>query len=166
MFERNIQLKPLTKEAFAEFGDVIEIEGAKHFSINSGAVERYHDLAKVETDEEGRVIISIVSCNEVSELPYQVKVIERHPLGSQAFIPLCPAKMIVVVVLPSDKPDFDGLQAFISNGEQGINFNRGVWHMPLISTQKDQRYLVVDRGGDGNNCDTMKIDEQKIIVCE
>ena len=166
MSEIRFKLEPLTQQAFAPYGDVIEIEGAKHFPINMGTIERYHDLANVEVDVEndGRAIISIMACNKTSELPYQVKVIERHPHGSQAFIPMSPIVIAIAVAEPGDNPDPTRLRGFITNGTQGVNYRARVWHMPLISSRQDQQYLIVDRGGPGQNCDEIFIDDQVIVI--
>ena len=168
MTETRIKLEPLTKEAFALFGDVIEIDGAHHFPINAGAIERYHDLAEVDVGvySGGRAIISIIACKQSSQLPYRVKVIERHPEGSQAFIPLGTVPLVIVVGEPGDYPDPVKLRAFISNGRQGVNYRRGVWHMPLISGIEHQQYLIVDRGGPGQNCEELHIDNQVIVIHE
>jgi ureidoglycolate lyase len=166
MSEIRIKLEPLSRESFAAFGDVIDIEGAKHFPINAGTIERYHDLADIDVGVEsgGRAIVSIMTCNQTSELPYQIKVMERHPLGSQAFVPMKPIPMAIAVALPGDNPDFSQIRGFISNGTQGVNFKPGVWHMPLISTCLNQQYLIVDRGGAGDNCDEIEIKNQVIVV--
>lgn len=161
-----LQLEPLTRDAFAPFGDVIEIEGARHFPINGGTIERYHDLANIDIDSEagGRPIISIMRCNETASLPYRVRVIERHPRGSQAFVPMSPIRMIVVVTSPGDDPDPSSLRAFMSDGTQGVNYRAGVWHMPLISERQDHCYLIVDRAGPGDNCDEYALDAHDIVV--
>ena len=162
--QTRIPLEPLTREAFAPFGDVIEIAGARHFPINRGTIERYHDLANIDLDAEGRAIISIMACNEVSSLPYRVEVIERHPLGSQAFVPLDPIRMIVAVIEPGDDPDPATMRAFVSDGRQGVNYRAGVWHMPLISERPGQQYLIVDRAGPGANCDELELVAPPLIV--
>ena len=160
-----LHAQPLSKESFSPYGDVIEIDGANHFPINAGKIERYHDLARVELDaaQEGRVLISIVKCNEPSRLPYRVEVVERHCLGSQAFIPLKPAQMVVVVGPAVESVQADQMKAFVSNGNQGINYRRGVWHMPLIAFGEDQQFLVVDRGG-GEDCEEIRFKDVDLIV--
>lgn len=162
----NLTAEPLTRTAFAPYGDVIESEGAKHFSINAGAIERFHDLASVDVgvEEQGRTLISIARCNEPSALPYRVPFVERHPLGSQAFIPLDATPLIVVVAPPGESVDPHELRAFASNGHQGINYRRGVWHIPLISLERGQQMLIVDRGGPGQNCDEFYFDGAEIVV--
>ena len=163
-----IKLEPLTRENFAPYGDVIETRDAKHFPINAGTIERYHDLADVDVgvDNGGRAIISIMACTETSSLPYQVKVIERHPQGSQAFVPMNPIPMVVAVASPGDNPDLTSIRGFISDGTQGVNYRPGVWHMPLISTREGQQYLIVDRAGPGNNCDELFIEDQAVVIHE
>lgn len=163
---QTITAVPLTQEAFAPFGDVIEINGVKHFSINDGAIERYHDLATVDMGEENdaRPLISILSSNSVTSLPAQIKLVERHPLGSQAFVPMCDSPMVVVVALAGETVRVENLHAFVTNGQQGINYRPGIWHMPLVAPKLEQRWLVVDRGGSGNNCDELYFEGDPIYV--
>lgn len=153
MSTRLIQVEPLTREAFAPFGDVIEADGTQHFPINRGTVERFHDLAAVDVGDDGRPLISIVECRQASRFPVPVPLVERHPLGSQAFIPMGEALMCVVVAAPGESVAPGDLRAFLSNGRQGVNYHPGTWHMPLVAFATGQRFLVVDRGGSGENCD-------------
>lgn len=157
---------PLTREGFAAFGDVIEVAGADHFPINEGRVERYHDLAAVaiDVDTGGRPLISIFKANEKTTLPAQVRVVERHPRGSQAFIPMHAEPMVVVVAPAGEGVRPQDLRAFISNGQQGVNYHTGVWHMPLIASEVGQQSLVVDRGGPGDNCDELYLEDEVIFV--
>lgn len=157
---------PLTREAFAPFGDVIEMDGAKHFSINAGAIERFHDLASVDVgvEEGGRALISIARCNHRSSMPYRVPFVERHPLGSQAFIPFNETPLIVVVAPAGEAVDPRDILAFVSNGRQGVNYSRGTWHIPLISLEEGQQMLIVDRGGSGKNCDEYHFPDDEIVV--
>lgn len=166
MSGHRLQLEPLNRDAFAPYGDVIEIDGARHFPINQGKIERYHDLARLDIDSEagGRPAISIMACNRVTTLPCDVTVVERHPHGSQAFIPLTPARMIVVVGIAGDDPRPEDFRAFASNGEQGVNYHAGVWHMPLICEQADYRFLIVDRTGPGPNCDEVGFDAGALVI--
>jgi ureidoglycolate lyase len=158
-------IEPLTEEAFADFGDVIDTQNANHFLINEGRVCRYHDLARVELGgDNSRALINIFECNIASEFPLTVSVIERHPLGSQAFYPLTPVKFVVVVGKAGMVPGSSELRAFETNGEQGVNYHSGVWHMPLVVDQAGLKFLVVDRGGDGNNCEEFHFDNEVIHV--
>ena len=166
MSGRRIRVQPLGRDAFAPFGDVIEIDGARHFPINQGRIERYHDLARVEIDSEdgGRPVISIMTCNQATRLPCDVTVVERHPRGSQAFVPLASGRMIIVVAAATDDPRPEDFSAFFTNGMQGVNYHAGTWHMPLICEQQEQRYLIVDRAGPGQNCDEVEFAPGSLIV--
>jgi ureidoglycolate lyase len=166
MARLNLKPAPLTREAFAPFGDVIETEGAKHFGMNADAFQRFHDLARVDVGSEtgGRTLISIVQCMLPSSTPCRVPFMERHPLGTQAFIPFDQTPLILVVAPAGEVVDPRDVQAFVSSGQQGINYHRGVWHMPMISLVAGQRMLVVDRGGPGDNCDEFHFAGDDIVV--
>ena len=161
----DLRLEALTKEAFTPFGDVVEIADVRHFSINQGSVERYHDLANLDVLEEGgRPLVSIVCCNDLASLPYTLPLMERHPLASQSFIPMDETPMVVAVAEPGDDLRPQNIRAFISNGQQGVNYARGVWHMPMIFLKETQRMLVIDRGGNGHNLDEHTFDDWEIVL--
>ena len=145
-----LNIEPLTQESFAPFGDVIETQGRDWFPINGGNTERYHALGDVQIDEIGKPIISIFRATPLT-LPLTIEMMEHHPLGSQAFIPLAQEKFLIVV---ANKGEFDtkNIRVFLSNGHQGVNYHRSVWHHPIIALDKVSDFLVVDRAGDGNNC--------------
>ncbi len=154
--------QPLTCEAFAPFGDVIEKEGAKHFPINNGNTERYHDLATVDvSDLDGRAIINIFHAQPL-EYPLNIKLVERHPLGSQAFIPMSDHPFYVIVGPFGDDISANKLQAFVTNGQQGVNYHKGIWHHPIMAQVSACDFLVVDRGGDGHNCDEHSFENMTI----
>jgi ureidoglycolate lyase len=147
---RIITAQPLTRENFAEFGDVIEIGGDSHYPINGGKAERYHGLATAEAQgPNAQVLISMVRGTPY-EFPLQLSMVERHPFGSQAFIPLSPRPFVVIVCY--DGGDGPGTpHAFLTSPGQGINYPRNLWHGVLTPVGKPQDFLVVDRGGDGSN---------------
>lgn len=147
-----LPIELLTREAFAPFGDVIELIGAKHFPINGGTTERFHDLANIDLGPAGGRTLVNVFRGQARKLPYEVKMLERHPLGSQAFIPLT-AMPYLVVVAPAGELDVSQMRAFVTQGWQGVNYARGVWHHPLLALSETSDFIVVDRGGDGHNCD-------------
>lgn len=150
--------EPLTAEAFAAFGDVIETEGATHFPINEGTVERFHDLAHIDTGPgDGRPVVSIFIAQPWPR-PIIIGMMERHPSGSQAFIPLQNQNYLVVVGEGETSPP-QRLRAFLAAGAQGVNYRRNVWHHPLLALERDSRFLVIDRGGDEGNLEEVKLGE-------
>lgn len=153
-----LEAKPLTREAFAPFGDVIDTAGARHYPINDGTIERFDDLASIDVGDDGRVVVGIVECTRPTRLPAAVKRVERHPAGSQAFIPVGAVVMCVVVAPPGDTVKPEELRAFVSNRRQGVNYRRGTWHMPLAALATGQRFIVIDRGGPGSNCEELEFD--------
>jgi ureidoglycolate lyase len=162
-----IPVQPLSRDAFAPFGDVIETEGARHYPINAGHAERYHDLAKIEcTAEGGRPLLNIFRAKPFP-LPLRVQLMERHPLSSQAFMPMSDAKFLVIVAERSKKPESSDLRAFLTNGRQGINYRPGTWHHPLVSLSPAD-YLIVDRQGPGEgrdqDYDEVLFKDQEIVV--
>jgi ureidoglycolate lyase len=155
--------KPLTREAFAPFGDVIETEDAESYLINEGTTERFHDLAKVELGG-GRALINIFRA-QPRPSPIAIRMMERHPLGSQAFVALERRPFLVVVALPGAPPEAAALRAFITDGNQGVNYHPGVWHHPVLALLQETDFLVVDRGGPGANCDEVPLPEGIFLVC-
>lgn len=145
-----IAIEPLTREAFAPFGAVIETAGAESFPINAGKCLRYHDLATVEVaGENARPVINIFR-GQPYALPLELKMVERHPLGSQAFMPLSDRPFLVIVA--ADMADGPARPlAFRTAPGQGVNIARNVWHGVLTPLDIATDFLVVDRAGDGNN---------------
>ena len=155
---RIVSARPLTREAFAGFGDVIETDGAEHFAINNGKCERFHDLAKVEAaGPGGRVLINIFRGTPYA-MPLALSLVERHPFGSQAFMPLSPRPFLVIVC--PDTADGPGRpQAFVTAPGQGVNYARNTWHAVLTPIGEPQDFLVVDRGGEGSNLEEFTFPE-------
>lgn len=150
-----LQLKaePLTAGAFAPFGDVIDARTSTSFPINAGRTQRHHDLAKVETlGENARTLINIFVSQPVT-LPLELTFLERHPQGSQAFMPLHEERFIIVVAPPGEHIENSDVRAFVTDGRQGVNYHAGTWHAVQSVLDREGEFLVVDRGGDGNNCD-------------
>jgi ureidoglycolate lyase len=148
----SLSIRPLSRGEFAPFGDVIEADEAKSFPINAGKCIRYHDLAKVETSgPEARTLVSLLR-GEPYQIPLTLTMVERHPLGSQAFIPLTENSFLVVVA-----PDEDGEpgepMAFETAPGQGVNIARNVWHGILTPLHSVSDFVVIDRGGSGCNLD-------------
>ncbi len=158
---RILKVEPLTRAAFAPFGDVIEPEAAQAvFAINHGTTQRFHDLALIDTlSAGGRPIVSLCRA-QPRELPFVINLLECHPLGSQAFIPLSDHPFLVVVALNPDTPP----RAFLARGGQGVNYRRGAWHHPLIALDALSDFLIIDRGGGGNNCDEVLLPMEYEVV--
>jgi len=163
MSERRIRPVPLTAERFAPYGDVIEASRAATTGMNEARFERFDDLCHLDAGG-GRLAVSVVCARVPSALPYRVDFVERHPLGTQAFVPLSPCRMIVMVAPAGESVEADELVAFESNGRQGINYHRGVWHMPLIAFDAEQRFLLLDRAAGEPNCDIHTLDEPVLLV--
>ena len=153
----SLRPEPLTSERFAPYGDVIEASLNKSDAMNEARFERFDNLCDVDLGD-GDVAISVARCRTPTSLPLRIDMIERHPLGSQAFVPLTPCRMVVVVAPPGAGVDASRLRAFVTNGRQGINYHRGTWHMPLIAFEAGQEFLVVDRGGEAPNCEQHMLD--------
>ena len=147
---KTLALEPLTREGFAPFGDVIELEGARQLLINGGTTTRFHDLARIDVAAgQGQALLSLFRA-QPRALPMLLTMMERHPLGSQAFVPLGAQPYVVVVAGDLDgRPH--GLRAFLTQGWQGVNYARGVWHHPLLALSCVSDFVVVDRGGPGLN---------------
>ena len=161
-----LKAEPLTRERFAPYGEVIETARDKSDAMNEARFQRFDDLCNVEMIEDGKVAVSIARCRTPTSLPLKLDMLERHPLGSQAFVPLKPCKMVLVVAPPGESVDASALRAFVSNGRQGFNYRRGTWHMPLISFEEGQEYLIIDRGGSEANCETHTLDENIFVEAD
>lgn len=141
---QDIRISPLTAEAFAPFGDVLNCHGDPDKMINAGLCGRFHDRAQIDV-VSGRVGVSLFR-SALRQLPYQCDMVERHPDGSQAFIPMSMDPFLVIVADASLTP-----QAFLTAPGEGINFHRGTWHGVLTPLSGPGLFAVIDRIGDGAN---------------
>ncbi|MGB0867705.1 MAG: ureidoglycolate lyase [Granulosicoccaceae bacterium] len=154
---RTLTPVPLTAEVFAPYGQVLDITQAEQLSINQGLTTRFHDMAQVRFDGEGaKTLINIFRSTPVS-FPHRVQIMERHPLGSQAFYPIGGARFMVLVAPAGDSVRAEDLQLFITNGQQGVNFNPNTWHHYQLALDQISDFLVVDRGGEGNNLEEVEL---------
>lgn len=155
--------QPLTASAFAPFGDVIEANPATMRLINGGTTERFHGLAAPDVVGEGaRVIINIFR-GQPRAFPYQITLMERHPLGSQSFSPLSGRPFLVAV--SADEAGRPGRpHVFRARGDQGVNYRRNVWHHPLMAMDQVSDFLIVDRDGPGNNLEEFVFDQPFTIL--
>ena len=157
-----LDIQPLTKAAFAPFGEVIEADPAAMRFISNGTTERFHALASADVVGEGaRVIINLFR-GQPRDFPYTVGMMERHPFGSQSFSPISGRPFLVVV--SEDEGGKPGRpQVFLARGDQGVNYGRNVWHHPLMSLGAVSDFLVVDRDGPGNNLEEYFFDTPFVI---
>jgi len=143
-----IPIEPLTAASFEPFGEVIEVDGPATMTINRGKCHRHHDLAKLDV-VDGAVGISLFNATAY-DLPLTLDLVERHPLGSQAFLPMSNIPFLVIVAEDeNDKPVKP--RAWLSNGSQGVNYHRSTWHGVLTPLHEPALFCVVDRIGDGAN---------------
>jgi ureidoglycolate lyase len=155
MPERSLAAQPLTAEAFAPFGDVIEAAGSS-FPINGGMCDRFHDRARMEFLGDGRAGISL-GYGRPYPLPHRFDLLERHPLGSQAFVPMTEDPFLVVVA-PDENGHPGTPTAFLTGVGQGVNYLRNVWHGVLTPLGRAVPFLIVDRIGTGNNLEEFRYD--------
>jgi ureidoglycolate lyase len=161
-----LKAEPLTAEVFAPFGDVIQTAGRAPRVINEGTCERFDDLASVDVlANGGRPLMSIFKAAP-RPLPFAVRVLERHPLSSQAFYPLDGVPFLVVVAEDGDAgtPCSTQIRAFRAAGDQGVSYRRNTWHHALLAIGQTSRFLVVDRGGPGDNCDEVAVDPVVLVT--
>ena len=158
-----INPKPITKDNFSNFGDMITTNDIKPLEINNGYAKRFDGIANVDTSKDnGETIISIFSALKRS-FPMKIDMMEKHPLGSQAFVPMKETTFLVFVAPKGNKPDLNKIEAFIVPPGIGVNYNPGTWHFPLISTE-NMNFLVIDRKGSGDNLVIENLDKEKIIL--
>ncbi|NKE67923.1 ureidoglycolate lyase [Ramlibacter sp. RBP-2] len=145
---RWLTVEPLEAPAFLPFGDVIEAgRPGKHRTINEGFAERFDDLARLDTGRQGgRPVVSVFRARP-RPLPLQLRLVERHLLGSQAFVPMRSQRFLVVVAPAGPGPSAAQLRCFMAGPGQGVNYAAGTWHHPLIALDQGGDFLVVDRGG-------------------
>lgn len=150
---RKMRPVPLTKQAFAPFGDVVEMDGAQHFTINQGFAERFNDLANVDVAMDGGSTNISICVASPRPMPIAIKVMERHPLGSQIFHPLQNKPWLILVC--TDPHNVESYHAFTASGGQGVNYARNVWHHPLLVLDQDSHFLIIDRKGPGDNLEEL-----------
>ena len=160
-----IIIKPveITRENFAPYGELISSDNIKSIDINAGYAKRFDNLANINTSRnEGKTIVSIFSAIKRT-FPMKIDMMEKHPLGSQAFIPMKETTFIAFVAPLGEKPEINKIESFIISPGKGINYKPGIWHFPLISTE-DMNFLVVDRKGAGNNLIIYNFEKEKVIL--
>ena len=158
-----IKPKKITRKNFKKFGDLISTKNIKAININNGYAKRFDNLCKINTSlKKGNTIMSIFSAKK-RKFPMKIDMMEKHPLGSQAFVPMSETSFLVFVAPKGKKPNIKKIESFIVPKQNGINYKPGIWHFPLISL-KNMNFLVIDRKGKGNNLVIYKFKNEKILL--
>ncbi len=162
---KRIVPQPLNANDFAPFGDVIQLRDTPDMIINQGLCGRHHDLADIQIDDAGHAGISLFDA-QPRTLPYELDLLERHPFGSQAFLPLSPTSFLVIVA-PDDGGTPGRPQAFLTAPGQGINLHRNIWHGVLTPLSSPGIFAVIDRIGPrdkpDNNLQEYRLDQPYLI---
>lgn len=157
-----IRAAPLTPGAFAPFGDVLDAAGEADRIINAGLCGRWHDRARLDFGPDGRAGISIFRAEPLG-LPHRVDLVERHPFGSQAFVPMAEAAFLVVVA--GDDGGRPGmLHAFVAGPGQGVNILRNTWHGVLTPLAPPGLFAVIDRIGPGANLEEFRLNPPPVVI--
>lgn len=157
-----IRAEPLTREAFLPYGDVLETGGITPETINFGNTQKYGSLAEIFSVDGAPGQISIYRSRAI-ELPFRIRVMESHPLGSQAFYPLHQRPFPVVVAPPGPAPGPADIEVFLTSGGQGVSLHTGVWHHYQLTLQEDSEYIVIDRAGADDNYREHRLSEEVIL---
>ena len=153
----------ISRSSFSAYGDLISTDDINPMDVNAGYAKRFDNLANVDTsNNEGKTIVSIFSALKRT-FPMKIDMMEKHPLGSQSFIPMKETTFLSFVAPAGESPEISKIQSFIIPPKTGINYKPGIWHFPLISTE-DTNFLVIDRKGDGNNLIIHNFEKEKIIL--
>ena len=155
---KTLKLSPeaLTEENFQLFGEVVSVDNKESITINDGFASKYPDVVDLDNKEDGGETSVHIFVAKKRNFPLQITMLENHPFFRQTFIPKNNTPFIVVVAPPSQDPVIENVKAFITNGDQGISYSRGVWHFPLISINDDSQFIVLDRK---NNVDIDTIEQ-------
>ena len=158
-----IKPKKITRKNFQKFGDLISVKKTKPININNGYAKRFDNLCRINTSsKKGKTIMSIFSAKK-RKFPMNIKMMEKHPLGSQAFVPMNETTFLVFVAPKGKRPNTKKIESFIVPKQTGINYKPGIWHFPLISS-KNMNFLVIDRKGIGNNLVIHNFKNEKISL--
>ena len=163
MIEKNFKPVKISKENFANYGDLISTDNVKPIDINNGYAKRFDNLANINTlKDQGKTIVSIFTALK-RNFPMKIDMMEKHPLGSQAFIPMKETTFLTFVAPQNNNLEIEKIESFIIPPGIGINYKPGTWHFPLISTE-NMNFLIVDRQGPGNNLVSEDLEKEKIIL--
>ena len=168
--KREIKPELLTKKSFKEYGEVISTENSDSKIINEGFAKKHYELCIMDANEKGGKSTLHIYEAKKREFPLKISMLEKHPYFSQTFMPRGIQPFLTVVCLGDETPDLSTLKVFITNGNQGVHYNRAVWHFPLISLEDNAQFIVVDRSDCNkeenkiNECIEINIDEQIEVI--
>lgn len=157
-----VTISPISREGFAPFGDLLEISGDPDRIINKGLCGRYHDRGKFDFGPDCSGGLSLFNARP-RDLPYTLEMVERHPLCTQAFVPMHQNPFLVIVAEGHDEVP-GPVHAFITDGAQAINFHRNTWHGVLTPLSAPGLFAVVDRVTEGENLQEYWFKQNKKIV--
>ena len=161
--EKIIKPVKISRSNFSSYGDLISTDDINPMNINEGYAKRFDNLANLDTSKDsGKTIVSIFSALKRT-FPMKIHMMEKHPLGTQAFIPMKETTFLAFVAPSGKSPEIDKIQSFVIPPKRGINYKPGIWHFPLISTE-DTNFLVIDRKGIGENLIIHKFEKEKIVL--
>ena len=161
--EKIIKPIKISRSNFAVYGDLISTDNINPMDINAGYAKRFDNLADLNTSKDGgKTIVSIFSALKRT-FPMKIDMMEKHPLGSQAFIPMKETTFLSFVAPPGESHDTSQIRSFIIPPKTGINYKPGIWHFPLISTE-DTNFLVIDRKGNCENLIIHKFEKEKVVL--
>ena len=161
--EKIIKPVKISRSNFSSYGDLISTDDINPMNINEGYAKRFDNLANLDTSRDsGKTIVSIFSALKRT-FPMKIHMMEKHPLGTQAFIPMKETTFLAFVAPSGESPEIDKIQSFVIPPKRGINYKPGIWHFPLISTE-NINFLVIDRKGSGDNLIIHKFEKEKIIL--
>ena len=148
----------LEEKTFSKFGNIISVENSASMVINNGFANKHYNLCDMDCNDNGGVATLHLYEGKKREFPLKINMMEKHPHFSQTFIPRSQTPFLIVVALGDDKPDLNTLSVFKSNGNQGVHYNKSVWHFPLISLEENEQFIVIDRNDLGK-------EENKVVDC-
>ena len=161
--EKIIKPVKISRSNFSSYGDLISTDDINPMNINEVYAKRFDNLANLDTSKDsGKTIVSIFSALKRT-FPMKIHMMEKHPLGTQAFIPMKETTFLAFVAPSGESPEIDKIQSFVIPPKRGINYKPGIWHFPLISTE-NINFLVIDRKGSGDNLIIHKFEKEKIIL--
>ena len=152
-----LPVRPLTAEAMAPFGSVIErVPGG--VAVNGGSSQRHEAVATLDLHRDaGRGVLAVYDAR-ARRFPFAASVLERHRLSDQVFLPLGGPRRCVLLLAPAgvEQPQATDCVALLSNGQQGLRIAAGTWHHGLLALD-DGPWAVLERRAAAPDCDEVNL---------